>query len=347
MFKEINLAGKVFLSNFEKLSLPYKLTLAITYNCNSKCSLCHIWKLKPRKEMVLKEIKEFFQKNDYFNWVDLTGGEPFLKKDVVEICGSIIDNCPYLYLLHIPTNGFLPKKIEGKVKEILNFKPHRFIISIAIDGPKVFHDKSRGVNGGWQKAIETYKRLKKLKQKNFEVYFGMTLSGFNYGLIEKTYQEIKREIRDFRRDGLHFNIAHQSFYYNNLEIDLKLNKKIIFALKAFNAKKGKTISGVNFLESRYQRLIPDYLKTKKSPLFCQSLRTSLFIDPLGDIYPCSMWERKITNLKNVNYDLRNIYQSDKLYKLKEEIKDKKCPGCWTPCEAYQTILGNLLKNSLR
>lgn len=344
MFKEINLVGKIFFSNFKRLVFPYKLTLAVTYSCNSKCRLCHIWKLEPKKEISLKEIKEFFQKNNYFSWVDLTGGEPFLRKDLAEICESIIDSCPNLYLLHMPTNGLLPEKIEEKIKEILTFKPYRFIVSIALDGPKPLHNQLRGIDDSWQKAVETYQKLKKIKQKNFEVYFGMTLSGFNYNLIEKTYQELKKEIKDLRRIDLHFNIAHQSFYYNNnLKTDLKVNKKIISELEVFKAKKRQVISGVNFLESRYQSLIRIYLKTRKSPLFCQSLRASLFIDPFGGIYPCSMWQEKIANLEDINYDLRNIWQSDKVYKLRDKIKNKNCPGCWTPCEAYQTILGNLLK----
>ncbi len=343
MFKEINLAKKILFSNFKRLTFPYRLTFAVTYKCNSKCSICHIWKLKPKKEISLKEIKEFFQKNNYFNWVDLTGGEPFLRKDLVDICASIIDNCPDLYLLHIPTNGFLPAKIEEKTKGILDLKPNRFIISIALDAPELLHDRLRGIDGAWQKATETYKRLKKIKQKNFEVYFGMTLSDLNYKLIEKTYQELKKEIKDLKRNDLHFNIAHHSFYYHNLKINLKINNKIASKLNDFNIKKEKEISGVKFLESRYQNLIPKYLKTKKSPLICQALSASLFIDPFGFIYPCSIWDKRIGNLKDFNYDLKRIWNLNKTITLRKKIAKEKCPGCWTPCEAYQTILGSLFK----
>jgi len=343
MRKELNLAKNIVFSNFNSSFFPYKLTLAVTYKCNSKCHLCHIWEKDSEKEIGLGEIKKFFQKNNRFNWIDLTGGEPFLRMDLVNICKIIIKNCPNLYLLHIPTNGLLPQKIEKNIKDILKFKPHNFIISVALDGPPLLHDKLRGIKGNYPRAVETYKRLKKIKEKNFEVFFGMTLSGYNYNFIEKTYQSLRKEIKNLERNDLHFNIAHHSFYYRNLKINLGLNKKITLNLRSFIEKREKKFSGVQFLESKYQSLIPKYLKTGRSPLSCQALKASLFIDPYGDVYPCTLWNKKITNLKDINYDLKNIWLSDKVKNLRKQIVNDKCCGCWTPCEAYQTILGNLSK----
>ena len=46
---------------------------------------CSIWKQKPGKELTFDEITEFAKKNNYFRWIGLTGGEPFLRSDIVEI----------------------------------------------------------------------------------------------------------------------------------------------------------------------------------------------------------------------------------------------------------------------
>ncbi len=343
MLKELDLAKNIIFSNFNSLSFPYKLTLAVTYKCNSKCHLCHIWERNSKGEMKLGEIKKFFQKNNRFNWVDLTGGEPFLREDLVNICKTIITSCHNLYLLHIPTNGFLPQEIEKSIKDILKLKPYRFIISIALDGSPLVHDKLRGIKGSWQRAVETYKRLRKIKEKNFEVFFGMTLSGYNYKLIEETYQGLKKKIKNLERSDLHFNIAHHSFYYRNLKTNLGLSEKIALNLMDFRKKREKKFSGVQFLESKYQNLIPKYLKTGESPLSCQALKASLFIDPYGNIYPCTLWNKKISNLKDINYDLKNVWLSGRVKNLRKQIANNKCCGCWTPCEAYQTILGSFLK----
>ncbi len=341
--KEIALAKNIFLSNFSLLKFPYKLTFAATYRCNSRCQICHIWQRKSKKEMTTWEIKNFFQKNNFFNWVDLTGGEVFLRSDLVDICKAIISHCQNLYLLHIPTNGLMTKKIDKDVKKILELKPHKFMISIAIDGSSSVHDKLRGVKDSWQKAEEAYQRLKKIKNKNFEVYFGMTLSGYNYQLIEETYQSLKKVIKNLKRNEIHFNLAHYSdVYYDNLGVKLQINNEIDYFLKEFLKKKEKVFSSFHWLENRYQTFIKEYLKNKKSPLSCLALRASIFIDPFGNIYPCSIWNKKIANLRDDDFDLKKIITKKEIVKIKNLIKLNQCPGCWTPCEAYQTILGNLL-----
>ena len=332
----------IILSNFTSLAFPYKLTFAITYKCNSRCKICQIWRKKPKSELRFVEIEKFFKINNFFNWIDLTGGEPFLRNDLVKICSIIIASCPSLYLLHIPTNGILTEKIVKKTKKIIKLKPCRFIISIAMDGPSKVHDKLRGIKGNWDQAVETFKELKKIRTKGFEIYFGMTLSGKNYNLIEETYQSLKKEIPDFKRSDLHFNIAHHSSFYDNLEVNLGLTTKISQKLKEFLRKKEKKLSGIWFLESRYQKLIPKYLKTHASPLPCQALSASVFIDPEGNIYPCTMWNKKIGSLTDFGFDLKEVWQQARVMNLREKIKERQCLGCWTPCEAYQAILGNLI-----
>jgi len=345
--KEINFAKRILLSNFKRLSFPYKLTYALTYRCNSKCKICRIWEKEPIKELSVKEIELFFKRNNDFNWVDLTGGEVFLRKDLLEIIKIILANCPNLYLLHIPTNGLMTEKIIKTTKAILNLTKVRFIISLALDGPPAVHDQLRGIKGSWQKAVKTYQQLKKIEAKNFEVYFGMTLFGENYNLIEESYQSLKREIPFLKRSDLHFNLAHHSgFFYSNLKIKLGPNDQIGGKLASFNKASKNLLSGIKFLESGYQKLILKYLNTQQSPLPCQALSASVFIDPGGDLYPCAIWEKKIANLKEANFDLKKIWESAATATRRQEIVLGRCPGCWTPCEAYQTILGNLLRSVL-
>ena len=63
-----------------------------------------------------------------------------------------------------------------------------------------------------------------------------------------------------------------------------------------------------------------------------------------------MYDAKIASLRDHDYDLRAIWNLPRTLELQKEIWDYKCPQCWTPCEAYQSILGNLVgiqNNSLR
>ena len=56
------LAAKATEANFRRLDHPFKLTFCITYWCNYKCQTCNIWQMKPRDELKLDEIQQFFRK---------------------------------------------------------------------------------------------------------------------------------------------------------------------------------------------------------------------------------------------------------------------------------------------
>jgi len=342
--RQIVFTKNIFLSNFKGLNSSYKLTFALTYQCNLKCKICQIWRKKRKEELSTTEIEKFFKTNNFFNWIDLTGGEIFLRTDLIEIVKAILTNCKNLYLLHFPTNGFLTKKIITDTGSILKLNPHKLIVTISLDGPNNLHDELHGTKGSWKRAIETYERLKKLKNKNFEVYLGITLSKYNLNSVDEAVKEVQAFIPGVSYNDFHINIAQTSkHFYKNVGIDLGIDKRVIKEVEKFRGKKKRKFSGTQFLETRYQKLIPKYIKTGKSPLPCRSLSASVFIDPYGNVYPCAIWDKKIGNLKDFDFDLKKIWNLSKVKKIRKKIVNEQCPGCWTPCEAYQTILSNLVQ----
>ena len=82
----------ILLSAFNGLKRPYKITFAITNKCNLKCKTCDIWNREPADELSFEEIDKFFKANRYFSYIDLTGGEIFLRKDLLEITKSVKNN---------------------------------------------------------------------------------------------------------------------------------------------------------------------------------------------------------------------------------------------------------------
>ena len=102
----ILLLGKIFQSNFQTLSLPYKLTFAITYQCNQKCIYCNIWNKPERQELSIEDFDRFFRNSDELSWIHLTGGEIFLRDDLLDIIRIIFKQSKHLYLVQFPTNGY-------------------------------------------------------------------------------------------------------------------------------------------------------------------------------------------------------------------------------------------------
>ncbi|MCD6398738.1 MAG: radical SAM protein [Candidatus Aenigmarchaeota archaeon] len=346
MIEFLKLGWRIFASNFWSLSQPYKITFAITYNCNSRCKTCNIWKKKSTNELTTREIKKIF-KNINPSWVNLTGGEPFLRRDIFDIAKIIRDNTD-TYLLNMTTNGLLGDLAFKDIKKITNLGFPKFIVVVSLDGPEKIHDYIRGIKGNWKKSIELYKKLRKLskEKRNFETYLGYTASTYNIGQFSKTLEEAKKEIPTLKIRDFHLNFYHESeVYFDNKKLS-RLNKNFLIDLKkTIDAFKSKKIgfNPISFLEFKYLSLIDNYLKTKTSPLPCKALQSSCYIDPHGNVYPCTIFNTIIGNLRDSNYDLKKNWNSEKAKKIRKLIKQNKCPGCWTPCEAYQTILGNLLK----
>ncbi len=343
MMKQIAMTRAILSSNFTRLSFPYKLTYVTTYKCQSRCVVCDIWKKQPEGELTLEEIQAFFKKSNKFLWIDITGGEVFLRKDIVQVVKAMIDNCKNLYYIHIPTNSLMPSLIEKRVKEILELKPQPryFTITCSLDGPRELNDKLRGIPGDFDKVIDTYKRLSKIKNKNFKVFLGFTLSNLNVGKFKEMYEEVKRDIPWITPNDFHMNIIHLSeHYYSNQ--DLNVSKSgFIEEVEHYRKMRINEFGPIPYLEKKYLKLVKNYLETGKTPVTCQALAASVFIDSFGYIYPCSIYSKKLANIKDINYDLQSYWQNDEIKSLRKEIEQGKCPHCWTPCESYQSILARL------
>ena len=343
MYRLLNLGSKIVASNFKTLKEPYKLTFSITNKCNSKCKTCGIWKKKNADELDLQEIDKIFKKINPL-WINITGGEPFLRNDLYEI--AEITKKKDAYLLNLTTNGLLEEKIINDVNRILKLNFPRFIVVVSLDGSKEVHDKIRGINGNWDKAISLFKKLREIENQNkrFKTYFGYTISSYNIGMLDETLKAVKKET-DENLSVFHFNIFHNSSFYYGEYAGGKINgleNKILKEIKII-LKEKKGIDAISLLEKRYLKNIQKYFETGKSPKRCKALISSCFIAPNGDIYPCTIFNKKLGNLRDFNYDLKTIWQSDETNKIRNLIKENSCGGCWTPCEAYQTILGNILR----
>ena len=79
------------------IPMPHAGHIIVTFRCNLKCIGCGSWKVKEHDDLSAAEWKSVFQQLRSLDLVKVLGGEPFVRKDIVEIlCGvrDIID--PYI-----------------------------------------------------------------------------------------------------------------------------------------------------------------------------------------------------------------------------------------------------------
>ena len=339
----VSLAGNILASNVKRLVFPYKLTFVTTYWCNYACKTCNIWERKPKDELTFDEIDRFFQKSNRFNWIDFTGGEPWLRKDFPDIVESALSHCPNLLLVHFPTNGYLTEQIVKGVERILQRRPPKLIISVSTDGDEAVNDQVRGKEGGWRRQIETYKRLHEMK--GVDVVLGMTLSSLNADQYPKAFAAAKAECPWLGPRDYHINLVHESsHYYGNAETRGLNDRRedVLAQVRNYRRERGWPKGVVDYLESRYLRHAERYLQTGLTPMRCHALRSACFVDSWGNVYPCGMYDAKIANLRDHDYNLEEVWTLPRARELQQEIWNYKCPQCWTPCEAYQSLFGNLL-----
>ena len=349
MKDQLILTKQILASNFQDVKFPYKLNFCLTYKCNSKCLSCDIWKIKSTNELNSDELKYFFERSNKFSWIDVTGGEVFLRKDIIEIMDTILQNCKYLYHLHIPTNSIVADLTVDRIKEILKLRPlpKKFTITISIDGPPEIHDHIRGIEGNWKSTMKAYSELRKYENKSFKIFFGFTLSTLNLGKFHETVLAVQKEFPQVKYEDFHMNIAHtSSHYYNNNDFNIGMNndkEKFINEVEAFRLRKKNLFNPINNLENKYLNYAKKYIMKHETPIDCKSLASSVFLDPYGNIFPCSIWDRKIGNIRDFDFSLSKLLKENIVNELRKQIKEKSCPNCWTPCEAYQSILGSILR----
>ncbi len=344
--KFIKLGLTALKSNFSNLAKPYKLTFSISYWCQSRCLTCNIWQIKPVNELTLEEIKEVAAKNNYLKWIEITGGEPFLRKDIVDIVKAFHENCKDLFVLTMPTNSLCNHDmVESKLKEILSLGIPKVSITLSLDGYKELHDKIRGIPGNYDKVVDMAKRLKKLKEeyKNLFFIFGYTVSKFNQGSLEKTIEEVKKELQWVTHNDFHINVGQISdSYYKNGELDIRAEKTEVAKEIDFIIKKRKFEFGaIPIIENVFLKKLYNYVLTGNSPMKSRSLDASLFMDSYGNVYPSIMWGRIIGNIRNYNYSIESMWHNVDAEEVRKIINEGKEPSCWTACEAYQSLVGDM------
>ena len=321
--------------------LPYKLNYAVTYQCNAQCNICNIWRTytespeKQKEELKLPEIEAIFKDFD-LSWVSLTGGEPFLREDLADIASVIKDSNPHLELLSIPTNGSLPHTIFRTVERILEeTEISNIYVSVSLDGDEPLHDRLRGVEGLWKKARTTYELLNSIEDDRFNLVVEFTVSKYNAGHLQRALDSFG--VTDY--SGVVLTAAHSSYFYCTEKQKLHEASSVAQVNQFRSLNRGSSLESI--LPSVYTCLLEKYIQGDLIPLQCVSGRSSLFLDPYGFLYPCITMEKAFGNLKDSS--LPQLLHTENARTIFRTIREGKCPGCWTPCEAYQTILENFPK----
>jgi radical SAM protein with 4Fe4S-binding SPASM domain len=169
-------------------------TIRVTKACNLRCPHCYVNAgEKLENELSLEEIKSIIDqlaKLKVFS-IFFTGGEPFIRPDILDILNYTDKNG---FAMYISTNGTL---IDLQTINRLKLLKHLRTFQISIDGLRKTHDSIRGVKGTFDKAINTIELAKK-KLKNTKITIISTLMKENANEMGELLKlAIKLEVDNF------------------------------------------------------------------------------------------------------------------------------------------------------
>jgi MoaA/NifB/PqqE/SkfB family radical SAM enzyme len=128
--------------------------LFATVNCNSKCRTCFYAKeTHPGEDLTFDEIRRLAESAPQFDKLWLSGGEPLMREELVEVVQLFYRNCG-IKTVNFPTNGLLADRVVTEVKRLADTCPKLAIhLNFSLDGLGEVHDRIRGVPGGFDRTI--------------------------------------------------------------------------------------------------------------------------------------------------------------------------------------------------
>lgn len=298
---------------------PCLLVFNVTRRCNQHCLMCNIPQIT--EEISLEEIKILANKLKKFGICEvyLQGGEPLLRKDIIEIIDIFIRNSIRPSVI---TNGELLNK---KIIEEISKRKCNLYVSIDTFIPELYK-KLRG-NDSLNKVLSNISHFKNIKPKGI---FAVTST--------ITQFSTKEDLKNIQNFGKELNISYYVRPYNyNLdkagarnEALICENEKSIEILDYFN----KNSFDTNFLFSLIYEENIAFLKGKRYG-FCDALRYTMVLNEDGKISPC-------IEHTDIKFDLSDYKNQSR--KLRDFIKNcNKNTPCIYGCTRN---IGFIVKNKI-
>jgi MoaA/NifB/PqqE/SkfB family radical SAM enzyme len=306
--------------------LPMNITLSPSPRCNSRCLTCNIW-MKREDELSLQEWTRVFQSLGHAPfWFTVSGGEPFMFKDLVPLCQSLYKHCRP-GIINIPTNSLMYNIIPSLVEEICNSCPDaQVIINLSLDGVGEKHDHIRNVPGNFVKFEKNYRALKELGKPNLTIGIHSVISRFNVNDAPELFEYAF----GLRPDSYITEIAEQRVELDTVELSIapppdRYAWAIDQLIERIERQRFRGVSRITeAFRVEYYRLVKRILAEQTQVIGCYAGWASAQIYANGEVWPCCVRADNLANLRDVDYDFSRIWFSTEAERVRTSIRNKEC-----------------------
>lgn len=320
--------------HFSGILPPRTLIFPVTYRCNSRCLMCNIWKKDRKPEMSLEQLEAAFSDNLFrkIQNVNITGGEPTLRKDLSQIVRLLIRKMPELRKITLTTNALNANSVvtsSAKISEICSENDIDFLVGISLDGIGEVHDEIRNVPRAFERTSQTILKVQELQQ----LHHNKMRLDVNCTITKKNLHDLENLIDWCSQHNVYANFIIAEFsenYYSNegVEEQLRIKNEDMVYFLGFLQKLAAEKSLFNLSAYFYSDMLEVIKNNKARTAPCIFWFDGLIFDIYGDLYYCILWD-KIGNCldkscSSIYYDPKNI-----LYR-KNSLRTK-CAKCTSSC----------------
>jgi len=260
-------------------------------------------------ELTFGQIRKFLNTVDNKQTsIAFTGGEPFLRKDIMNIIEFVKKRGFSLRLITNATllnSSIIRKIVELNVDEIC----------ISLEGDKNVHDKIRGKDT-FDKVIWSLSELNHYRDKKIKIYLWCTISNYNINNLKET-------VKIAHKHNVSIIYFQNVFFSKVPKINLKvLNKKIKY-IESY-AEKNRIVAFFYNCDDMKNLLM--WYSNRPFIGRCGTIRT-MRIKPDGEVTHCRFKRRSFGNIKNRSFN--DIWFSDEYIKFRKDISNivSDCGRC--------------------
>lgn len=302
-----------------------RFNFEVTRICNGHCIYCNIWKEKPEDQITVSDVKEGLKPRSLLAEVDriqITGGEPFLRADIVELCQILKEICPKASFA-FETNGLRPDLALKYLLEVREFDP-KVLVNVSIDG---FHLIDAILRGDKRHYKLAWKTVSLLRREGFHVGVGSVVTRLNIHDISRFHNFCEEK-------GITHNwyvVSTSEHYYKNVGTleDVSLTSDNLVSLEKLSRNEPLTSIG---------RYVGEYFREKKQIMPCFSGFNSFFLASNGNVFPCIHLNRAFGNIKVAPFGA--LWNSKYAWAIRKSVVQNEC-HCFTPCEVASWFRANL------
>jgi len=285
--------------------------------------------------------KVFISLGRAVTWFTFSGGEPFLRPDLVEIIESAWRHCRPK-VVNIPTNGSFPDRVVAAVERLTTtLTGTNLVINISLDAIGERNDVIRGLRKDWQKANETFRRLKELAAPNLTVGIHSVISTHNVHQFpaiadqlmalgpDQYIAEPAEEREELQTMNTGITPAPADFDIAIGHLEKRLRRQRDDGLSALTRA----------IRLVYYRFARASLHRREQVIPCYAAIASAHIAATGDVWGCCTRARPLGNMRASGFDFDAVWRSPAARAERRAIANREC-ACPLANAAYTSILVN-------